>query len=426
MLRIVDRRFDSRNRSSVNRSRFIRRFKAQIRRAVADAVSRRGIRDLENGEKIGISGRDIAEPQFAHGRGGVREYVHAGNDRFAAGDEVERPEGGEGGPGRGQASNEGEGLDEFAFTLTREEFLDIFFDELALPNLVKRQLARIEQTKRVRAGYTQSGVPTNISLTRTMRGAAGRRVAAGGPYGRRLRELEQELERLRLERREGDPEVEALREEVSRLKARIEAIPFIDTFDLRYRHRVRVPEPTTQAVMFCIMDVSGSMDEERKSIAKRFFMLLYLFLDRNYERIDVVFIRHHTVASEVDEAEFFGSRETGGTVVSSALELARDIVAERYSSSLWNIYVAQASDGDNWNDDSPLCRTLIGESILPSCQYFAYIEISQGEPQNLWREYEKLQAAHPDRFAMQRIGGPGDIYPVFRELFRKRSQAGTA
>lgn len=426
MLRIVDRRFDSRNRSSVNRSRFIRRFKAQIRRAVADAVSRRGIRDLENGEKIGIPGRDIAEPQFTHGSGGVREYVHPGNDRFAAGDEFERPQQGEGGPGRGPASNEGEGLDDFAFTLTRDEFLDIFFDELALPNLLKRQLAHIEQTRRVRAGYTQSGVPTNISLTRTMRGAAGRRVAAGGPYGRRLRELEDELARLVAMRGCTDPQVEALRQEIARLKARMEAIPFIDSFDLRYRHRVRVPEPTTQAVMFCIMDVSGSMDEERKSLAKRFFMLLYLFLDRNYERIDVVFIRHHTVASEVDEAEFFGSRETGGTVVSSALELAREIIRQRYASSLWNVYVAQASDGDNWNDDSPLCRRLIDESILPLCQYFAYVEISQGEPQNLWREYEKLQAAHPGRFAMQRIGGAADIYPVFRELFRKRSMAGTA
>ncbi len=426
MLRIVDRRFDSRNRSSVNRSRFIRRFKAQIRRAVADAVSKRGIRDLENGEKIGIPGRDIAEPQFTHGSGGVREYVHPGNDRFAAGDEFERPQQGEGGPGRGPASNEGEGLDDFAFTLTRDEFLDIFFDELALPNLLKRQLAHIEQTRRVRAGYTQSGVPTNISLTRTMRGAAGRRVAAGGPYGRRLRELEDELARLVAMRGCADPQAEALRQEIARLKARIETIPFIDSFDLRYRHRVRVPEPTTQAVMFCIMDVSGSMDEERKSLAKRFFMLLYLFLDRNYERIDVVFIRHHTVASEVDEAEFFGSRETGGTVVSSALELAREIIRQRYASSLWNVYVAQASDGDNWNDDSPLCRRLIDESILPLCQYFAYVEISQGEPQNLWREYEKLQAAHPGRFAMQRIGSAADIYPVFRELFRKRSMAGAA
>lgn len=423
MLRIVDRRFDSRNRSSVNRGRFIRRFKAQIRKAVADAVSRRGVRELDNGEKIGIPGRDVAEPQFRHGPGGVRRYVHPGNDRYHTGDAIDRPSGGgaSGTGGRG-ASREGEGLDDFAFTLSREEFLEIFFDELALPNLVKRQLARVEQYRRVRAGYTQSGVPTNISLPRTMRGAAGRRIAIGSPHQHRLRELEAELEALlAVGRSEDDPDVVRLREEIACLRRRIEAIPFIDTFDLRYRHRVRIPEPSTQAVMFCLMDVSGSMDEMRKSIAKRFFMLLYLFLDRNYEHIDVVFIRHHTVASEVDEETFFGSRETGGTVVSSALELTLEIMRERYTSSQWNIYVAQASDGDNWDDDSPRCRELVADAILPLCQYFAYIEITDEGPQNLWLEYEKVQALQPDRFAIQRIGGVEDIYPVFRELFRRRA-----
>ncbi len=422
MLRIVDRRFDSKNRSSVNRSRFIRRFKTQIRKAVADAVTKRGIRDLESGGKIGIPVGDISEPQFGHGRGGVWENVHPGNDRYSAGDEVKRPLGEGSGSGRSKASNEGEGIDDFAFTLTREEFLDIFFDELALPNLIKRQLARIPAFKQVRTGYTRSGVPTNIVLTRTMRGAAGRRIAIGGGYAARVRVLQEELEGLLLVALESDPEVQRLRHEIALLRAKIEAIPFIDTFDLRYSNRVRVPEPTTQAVMFCIMDVSGSMDEEKKYIAKRFFILLHMFLNRNYERIEVVFIRHHTNASEVDEEEFFGSRETGGTVVSSALELMRKIIAERYATSQWNIYGAQASDGDNWTDDSPRCRTIIEESILPYCQYFAYIEITEAEPQNLWREYQKLQVAFPGRFACQRIDGIDEIYPVFRELFRRRGE----
>ncbi len=432
-VRIVDRRFDSKNKSSVNRARFIRRFKGQIRKAVSDAIGQRGVRDLDNGEKIGIAGKDIEEPQFAHGRGGVWDSVNPGNDRFSQGDEIDRPLGAGRGRGHGRASRDGEGLDEFIFTLTREEFLDIFFDELALPNLVKRQLARIEQYKRVRAGYTQSGVPTNINLGRTMRGAAGRRIAIGAPHAARLRALEEELRLLlaslsvRLPGEEGDhPQVERLRCEIARLRARIEAVPFIDTFDLRYNNRVRVPQPATQAVMFCLLDVSGSMDEERKNIAKRFFMLLYLFLKRNYERIEVVFIRHHTVALEVDEDDFFTSRETGGTVVSSALELMHRIAAERFPTSQWNIYGAQASDGDNWNDDSPRCGTILQDSLLPMVQYFAYIEITDGPPQNLWREYERLQAAQPERFAMQRIASVKDIYPVFRELFRKRAGEGAA
>ncbi|HEX6734851.1 MAG TPA: YeaH/YhbH family protein [Azonexus sp.] len=419
-VRIVDRRQDSRNKSSINRSRFIRRFKGQIRKAVAEAIAKRGIRDLESGEKVGIPGQDISEPQFRHGRGGVRESVHPGNDRYQTGDQMDRPPSGGQGQGRGQASPDGEGLDDFVFTLTRDEFLDIFFDELALPNLVKRQLARIDEYKRVRAGYTQTGVPTNINLVRTMRGAAGRRVAVGGPYATRLRALQAELEQALDEMPVDEAEVARLQREIACLKARHEAIPFIDPFDLRYSNRIRVPQPSTQAVMFCLMDVSGSMDEARKQMAKRFFMLLYLFLNRNYEHIEVVFIRHHTMAEEVDEEDFFHSRETGGTIVSSALKLMHQIISARYASNVWNIYGAQASDGDNWNDDSPECRELLAGAILPLVQYYAYIEITDGEPQNLWHEYEKLETSHAGVFAMQHIAEVSDIYPVFRELFRKR------
>ncbi len=421
-VRIVDRRFDSKNKSSVNRSRFIRRFKGQIRKAVSDAINKRGLKDLDEGEKIGIPGKDIDEPQFEHGRGGVWDAVRPGNDRFNSGDQVERPKGGGGsGGGKGKASNEGESLDDFVFTLTKDEFLDIFFDEMALPNLVKQQLAQTEQYKHTRGGFVQSGVPTNISLSRTMRGAAGRRMALGGPYAAQLRALEKELAELRETLPEDDPEVERVRREIAKLRAKIEAIPFIDTFDLRFNNRVKTPKPSTQAVMFCLLDVSGSMDEGRKNIAKRFFMLLYLFLNRNYEHIEVVFIRHHTVASEVSEDDFFTSRESGGTVVSSALALMHEIVVARYPSSQWNIYGAQASDGDNWHDDSPRCREILQNKILDLTQYFAYIEITDGPPQNLWEEYEKLQASREGHFAMQRISTPADIYPVFRELFKRRA-----
>ena len=421
-VRIVDRRFDSRNKSSVNRSRFLRRFKGQIRQAVAGSLNRRGLRDLEKGEKISIPGGDIAEPQFSYGRGGLQETVHPGNDRFNGGDELDRPEQGGGGQGKGQASQDGEGLDDFVFTLSRDEFLDLFFEELALPNLVRKQLARIEQYRSIRAGYSNSGVPTNINLERTMRGAAGRRIAIGGPDRKKLRAREAELRALQDHSRlEDEPEIERLRREIARLRTRLDNLPFIDPFDLRYNNRVRVAQPTTQAVMFCLLDVSGSMDENRKNIAKRFFMLLYLFLTRNYEHIDVVFIRHHTVASEVGEEDFFSSRETGGTVVSSALNLMHEIVQARYASGAWNIYGAQASDGDNWQNDSPLCRELLENSLLALCQYFAYIEITDGPPQNLWQEYEKLQESHPGRFAMRHIAEVGDIYPVFRELFKRQA-----
>ena len=420
-VRIIDRRLDSKHKSSVNRARFIDRFKGQIRKAVADAVNKRGIRDLDSGEKISISGKDIDEPQFGFGRGGVWETVRPGNDRFSSKDQIDRPQGGGAGGGGKQASQEGESLDDFLFTLTKEEFYDIFFEELALPNMVKQHLARIEKFKQVRAGFSQTGVPTNINLVRTMRGAAGRRIAIAGPYAGQLRALQQEYEMLQSQLPADDPELERVYKAIQHMRAKIELVPFIDPFDLRYNNRVKVPQPSTQAVMFCLLDVSASMDENRKNIAKRFFMLLYLFLTRNYEKIEVVFIRHHTVASEVDEEEFFTSRESGGTVVSTALELMHKIVQARYPSSQWNIYAAQASDGDNWNSDSPRCAALLEDTLLPLLQYFAYIEITDGEPQNLWEEYSKVCETNPHTFAMRRIGTVSDIYPVFRELFKRHA-----
>ena len=417
----IDRRIDGKNKSAVNRQRFIRRFKSQLKKAVADAMNGRSITDMDNGEKVSIPARDLSEPVFSHGPGGRREIIHPGNQDFVTGDKVPRPTGGGGsGSGSGQAGNSGSGDDDFIFQLSREEFLELFFEDLELPNLVKTQLAKAQEFKSVRAGYSSEGVPCNIDIVRSLKGALARRKAMAAPYNMRLREAERELDALLEETDETDPQVIALQKEIDHLRARIRAVPFIDTFDLRYSNRIQQPQPTTQAVMFCLMDVSGSMDKARKDLAKRFFTLLYLFLKRNYERIEVVFIRHHTIAKEVDEEEFFYSRETGGTVVSSALTLMRDIINARYPTSSWNIYAAQASDGDNWHHDSPSCRDILIKQIMPSMRYFAYIEITPDRHQSLWESYEDVKKAYP-QFAMRQIDGPADIYPVFRELFKRRA-----
>jgi uncharacterized protein len=411
---LIDRRLNGRNKSVVNRERFIRRYKAQIREAVTQAIKRRSITDLNGGERVDLPRKDITDPRFQHGPGGRREGVFPGNREFVTGDRIARPQGGE---GRGsRASADGEGEDPFSFVLSREEFLEFFFDDLELPDLVRTRLAAIPETKSVRAGYTTSGVPANMNVVRSLKSAAARRRALQGPYRTQLALAEQALAAPGT----GDLDRDAaLEEEIERLKRKIAAIPFIDTFDLRYNYRVRQPKPNTQAVMFCLMDVSGSMDEARKDLAKRFFALLHLFLSSVYERIDVVFIRHHTVASEVDENEFFSARDTGGTVVSSALELMRALIAERYPHGDWNIYAAQASDGDNWGGDSPRCVTLLAEELLPNLQYFAYVQVGVDIEQTLWQEYEKL-AQQWSNFALRKIAATADIYPVFRELFQRK------
>ena len=415
---IIDRRLAGKNKSIANRERFLRRFRSHIRRAVSEAVRDRGIKEIENAKSISIPRKDISEPAFRHGPGGKREMIHPGNDQYIKGDKIDRPSGGAG-QGGSSASADGEGEDDFVFELSREEFMQYFFDDLELPRLVKTQLSALPDLKNARSGYAAEGTPNNIDIVRSLRSALGRRIALGSPLVAELSRLEAKLDQIKLDPDDRRDEIELLEEEIHHLKGRIWRIPFIDPFDLRYVNRVRVPQPSSKAVMFCIMDVSGSMDEQRKDLSKRFFILLYLFLTRNYEKIEVVFIRHHTRADEVDEETFFHSTESGGTVVSSALELMNKIIDERYDPGTWNIYAAQASDGDNWGDDSPKCRALLAERILPRMRYFTYIQVAV-EEQNLWLEYESL-AANFQQFAMKKAVAASDIYPVFRELFEKQT-----
>lgn len=420
MVHLIDRRLQGKNKSAINRSRFLQRHKGQIKEAVARAVKDRSITDIASGEKVSIPVKDLNEPHFGHDHGGIWDTVRPGNKDFVKGDQVARPKSGGGGSGSGKASNADEtGEDDFVFELTREEFMNYFFEDLELPNMVKTQLTATIDYKQQRAGYKLSGTTSNIHVLRSLRGALGRRIALGGTSRKRLKEAREELAELLLTEFESDPRVQALKREIHHLYTRLMAIPFIDPIDLRYSNRIRVPKPSTQAVMFCLLDVSGSMDENKKQTAKRFFILLYLFLTRAYEKIDVVFIRHHTSAAEVNEDEFFHSRESGGTVVSSALHLLMKVMAERYPSSDWNVYVAQASDGDNWDNDSVICRQLLEEHIMEAVQYYAYVEITEGEPQNLWHQYAQVIAQHAN-FAMQKIASPSQIYPVFRELFKKQ------
>ena len=419
---IIDRRLAGKNKSIGNRERFMRRYKDKILDAVRRAIDGRSIRDLERGEEVRIPKKDLSEPVFHHGSGGQREMVHPGNQENVRGDRIKRPLGGQGsGTGKGQASDQGEGDDDFTFALSKEEFMQVFFEDLALPHLTRTQLAELPEYKSHRAGYTSDGNPSNLHVVRSLRGAIGRRIAIGSGSRRELAELEAELAIAQAAAAAGDASAELtikpLELQIEALRARIGRIPYLDPIDLRFRSRVKVPVPTARAVMFCLMDVSGSMDEGRKDLSKRFFILLYLFLTRHYEKIDIVFIRHHTQAQEVDEENFFHARETGGTVVSSALVLMEEVIRARYSPTEWNIYGAQASDGDNWHHDSGRCRELLTDKILPLCRYFAYVQVAE-EEQNLWTEYAQLTETCK-HFAIRKATEASMIYPVFRDLFKK-------
>ena len=322
---IIDRRQQGKQKSAVNRQRFLKRFRRHIKDAVTDAVSKRSITDMDRGEEISIPRKDISEPIFRQGKGGKQRRVLPGNKEFVRGDRIDRPSGG-GGSG-GKASNQGEGMDEFVFELNQQEFLDFMFEDLELPNLVRKQLKDSDSYKLVKGGYLREGIPARLNVVQSLRGAKARRIALGGAIRREIKALEHELEAL-----DGDEELEKRGEitaKLERARRRVNQIPFLDDFDLRYNNMIQQPTPTTSAVMFCLMDVSGSMTQDIKDLAKRFFVLLHLFLKRHYEKTEVVFIRHHTKADEVDEEEVFYSRETGGTVAQSHRSVAMHLLPPR-------------------------------------------------------------------------------------------------
>ena len=401
---IIDRRLNDRNKNAVNRQRFLRRYKEQIRKSVTDVVARRSITDMEQSGVVNIPIKDISEPSFHHGgSGGDREYVNAGNREFNTGDKIPRPTG-----GSGKGSGEGEGgdsEDNFSFALSREEFMSLFFDDLELPHLVRNALGETRDFKWRRAGYTPSGVPANLSVSRSLRNSMARRIAIGAPLRRQLLELEA---------------AQAAEEEIEAMRARIERIPFVEEVDLRYRHRVKEPQPISRAVMFCLMDVSASMTEDKKDLAKRFFTLLYLFLSRKYEKVELIFIRHTDDAQEVDEDTFFHDTKSGGTVVLSALKLMQEIIVARYPSDSWNIYGAQVSDGDAFGADPEKSRACLVEQLLPLSRYFAYIEVPDqaDRPSPLTHAYQRIDS---DRFAMKSVMARNEVYPVLRELFKREA-----
>ncbi len=424
-MNIIDRRRDPGGKSLANRQRFIRRARALVRRAVREASAKRSIKDVEKGGDIVVPADSVREPILRRGAvGGKREYVLPGNKKYIQGDTIPRPEEEEGGSG---ASDSGEGEDDFRFALSDEEFLDLFLEDLELPDLAKRQVMGVEETQPVRAGYRSSGPPASLSVVRTMRNSLSRRVALGRPKPEEVAEVEAEIAKLDDEGGH-DEKVAELREKLAAMHRKMRLVPFIDPFDVRYRRYDQVPKPVARAVMFCLMDVSGSMDEHMKDLAKRFYSLLYLFLKRRYKRVDVVFIRHTHEAKEVDEDTFFHSRESGGTVVSTALEEMARIVQDRYPANQWNIYAAQASDGDNLPMDNSNTINLLRNAILPLCQYYAYLEVGHakddggGEASSLWRAYEMV-AGGEERLAMRKVSHRRDIYPVFRDLFEAKQGA---
>jgi len=428
----IDRRLNPKDKSLGNRQRFLRRAREELKRSIRDKIRTGRIADADAEHTVPMPERGTGEPSFNDDKNtGRRQHILPGNRHYAQGDLVPKPGQGGGASSAGNRPSE----DDFRFVLSREEVLDLFFEDLELPDMVKLNLKEILAFKPRRAGFAVTGSPTSINVGRTMRHSHGRRIALRRPKQEELDAIERELAVVEA----GPPSaaarerMTALREELDRLQRRRRRIAYVDPVDIRFNRFDPQPLPNTSAVMFCLMDVSGSMGEREKDLAKRFFVLLHLFLKRRYDRIEIVFIRHTHEAQEVDEETFFYNTQSGGTVVSTALNEMHRIIHERYPAREWNIYAAQASDGDNFGGDSERCIALLDGKLMRLCQYFAYVEIIDerethifGSTENgtsLWRAYSTVELKWPN-FQMSRIATPADIYPVFRRLFAKHPAAG--
>ena len=418
-MHIIDRRLNPGSKSLENRQRFLRRAKALVRGAVKKSSQDRDIKDVLEGGEVSIPLDGMNEPRFRR-EGGTRDMVLPGNKKFVEGDIL--PRSGEKGGGKPRDPGEGDSEDAFRFVLSRDEFVDLFLDDLELPDLAKRKLAEAESEGVQRAGYATSGSPANISISRTASRALARRVALRRPRLAAIEKLEAELAEC------GEARRAELIAELEALKAKARRIPYIDPIDIRYRRFETVPKPVAQAVMFCLMDVSGSMSEHMKDLAKRFYMLLYVFLKRRYRHVEIVFIRHTDRAEEVDEDTFFHGPASGGTLVSSALQAMHDIVRSRFRPSDWNIYAAQASDGDNSISDGEVAGRLLTDMILPVSQFFAYLEVGEAggytfdmPDSALWTLYERLRTGGAP-LSMRKVSERSEIFPVFHDLFHRRGK----
>jgi uncharacterized sporulation protein YeaH/YhbH (DUF444 family) len=425
-LDIIDRRPNPHGKNLENRQRVIARARSAVARATRNAVTEGTLREAGKEQAVTIPSDSLHEPCFhTVFTSGKRQVILPGNREFSTGDRLQRPRGGGGSGGSGQGQGGEDGEDGFRFVLTRDEFLDLFFEDLELPDLVKNQIVATETQSPVRAGIATDGAPSQIDMGRTMRQSMARRIGLRRPKPPEVLELEQEV--FALEKSGSNPPLLAEKQAALELAMRrLARVPWIDPVDLRYRRFTQVPKPSARAVMFCLMDVSGSMSEQMKDLAKRFFLLLHVFLERRYKRVEIVFIRHTEVAEEVDEKTFFTDPRSGGTVVSTALAELIRVQKARYPRDTWNIYAAQASDGDSSSGDTHKAVAMLEEDILPIVQHFAYIEVAasaaliRGQT-DLWRGYEPLSQRAP-KLAMRRVADKGEIFPVFRDLFGRKAQ----
>lgn len=398
---IIDQRGQPGNVGSENRKKFLRRYKAGIRSGVKDIVDGQSIKDISKARKVKVRSDGTDEPVYDYDREtGRSKQVNTGNKSYRRGDSIDKPRGGQQG-GRGTQGDDTE--EEFSFELTKQEFIDAVFHDMGLPDFIKKGITGESKTKHEIHGVATEGTPGKINAKKTMESSLARRIALKRTIKRKIKEAKTDEEREYWENKK---------------------VPFIEDKDLRYNRFEERKYPVRKAVMVMLMDVSASMRRKDKDMAKRFFLLLYLFLDQYYDEVDMRFITYTEKALEVSEEEFFYSKRTGGTSVAAGLEATINVLNE-YDESTTNMYLAHVSDGDLGGNEVAECYDLLVEDLMPKLQYAAYLLTMDAE---VFDYYQKsgvqtvvgIYGAVKERF--NKIGyavaeEPSDVFEALRGLF---------
>lgn len=396
-----------RDRAAEDRRRHKELVEESIKKNIGNIIAQESIIGQSKDKKIKIPIRSIKEYQFIYGKN--VPGVSSGDGNEKKGDKIAEDKAGKDGQGEGQAGNN-EGEDIYETEVTIEELINYLFDDLNLPDIDKKKLAELESvqsTKKI--GYQLKGIPPRLAKRRSVIEKIKRKQA----YSRNRAENGS----LSPEDNQQDEELSGLQEENEP-----ERFPFMEE-DLRY-YRVREDHKKDfNAVVICIMDVSGSMDQTKKYMARSFYFLLYQFILLKYSNVEVVFVAHTTVAKEVNEDEFFHKGESGGTYISSGYEKALEIIEQRYNPLSWNIYAFHCSDGDNWTEDNKKAVES-AQKLCEVCNLFGYGEIATGyytSSSTIKSEYQNH--VKNKNFTIVTMSKKEDILPGLKKLLEKEGEA---
>jgi sporulation protein YhbH len=372
------------DRSASDRSRHKKKIEKAIKEGIHDIVAEESIIGQDGKKKIKIPVRGIKQYKFMYGRGSGSKGVGSAQGKDIKKGQVIKKAKKKGSGGKPEKAGNQKGEEYYDVEITLDELAKYLFEDLNLPDLQKKQSDTVVSERIKRKGFRKQGIRVRLSKKETLKNKIRRqkRSEKNGTYDK-------------------DSE---------------ERFPF-HADDLKYKHIEVKKKPVTNAVIFFVMDVSGSMTKQKKFLARSFFFLLYQFLRYRYESIDLVFISHDTEGREVSEDEFFKKASTGGTYISSGLTKSFEIIEKKYPISSWNIYTFHCSDGENWPEDNEKAIKLMSK-MRDICQMSAYIQINpSGE--KVWGEemIEVYKNIVNDCFKLIKIEEKEDIWPQFKKLF---------